>query len=101
MREPRTSPATVTTPVNRPVPLRQAVYDVLIELIVGGVLQPGQHLIEAELAEDLGVSRQPVREALLRLQADGWVELRPAQGAFVHHPTVEEATQLLGVRAIL
>ncbi|MGW6898791.1 GntR family transcriptional regulator [Streptomyces sp. NBC_01727] len=101
MREPRTSPATVTTPVNRPVPLRQAVYDVLIELIVGGVLQPGRHLIEAELAEELGVSRQPVREALLRLQADGWVDLRPAQGAFVHSPTVEEATQLLSVRAVL
>ncbi|MQY10632.1 HTH-type transcriptional repressor RspR [Streptomyces sp. RB5] len=101
MFKPRTAPVTVTSPVSRPTPLRQAVYDALIELIVGGVLKPGQHLIEAELAADLGVSRQPVREALLRLQTDGWVELRPAHGAFVHSPTVEEATQLLSIRAVL
>ncbi|WP_328885750.1 GntR family transcriptional regulator [Streptomyces sp. NBC_00316] len=101
MREPRTSPTTPPKPVVRPAPLRQAVHDALLELVVGGVLPPGHHLVEAELAEKLGVSRQPVREALLRLQVDGWVELRPGQGAFVHRPTVEEATQLLGVRAIL
>ncbi|MGW2562407.1 GntR family transcriptional regulator [Streptomyces sp. NPDC001514] len=87
--------------VTRPVPLRQAVYDALIELIVNGSLTPGRHLIESELAEQLGVSRQPVREALQRLQSDGWVDLRPAQGAFVHSPTPEEAAQLLSVRAVL
>ncbi|OQQ19193.1 GntR family transcriptional regulator [Streptomyces sp. M41(2017)] len=87
--------------VTRPAPLRQAVYDALTELIVSGSLKPGQHLVEAELAEHLGVSRQPVREALQRLQTDGWVDLRPAQGAFVHSPTEEEAAQLLGVRAVL
>jgi DNA-binding GntR family transcriptional regulator len=87
--------------VARPAPLRQAVYEALIELIINGSLKPGQHLVEAELAEHLGVSRQPVREALQRLQTDGWVDLRPAQGAFVHSPTEEEATQLLSVRAVL
>jgi DNA-binding GntR family transcriptional regulator len=85
----------------RPAPLRQAVYDALIELIINGTLKPGQHLVEAELAEHLGVSRQPVHEALQRLQTDGWVELRPARGAFVHSPTEEEAAQLLSVRAVL
>ncbi|MEV5608613.1 GntR family transcriptional regulator [Streptomyces sp. NPDC052225] len=88
-------------PIARPAPLRQAVYDALIEMIINGTLHPGQHLVEAELAERLGVSRQPVREALQRLQAAGWVDLRPAQGAFVHAPTVEECAQLLGVRAVL
>jgi DNA-binding GntR family transcriptional regulator len=87
--------------VARPAPLRQAVYDALTELIVNGSLKPGQHLVEAELAEHLGVSRQPVREALQRLQSNGWVDLRPSQGAFVHSPTEEEAAQLLGVRAVL
>jgi DNA-binding GntR family transcriptional regulator len=38
---------------------------------------------------------------LQRLQTDGWVDLRPAQGAFVHSPTEEEADQLLGVRSVL
>ncbi|WP_431949850.1 GntR family transcriptional regulator [Actinacidiphila sp. bgisy167] len=99
MREALTAAATHR--VARPAPLRQAVYDALIELVISGSLTPGQHLVEAELAEHLDVSRQPVREALQRLQTDGWVDLRPAQGAFVHSPTEEEAAQLLGVRSVL
>nr|WP_249228172.1 GntR family transcriptional regulator [Kutzneria sp. CA-103260] len=87
--------------MERPAPLRQAVYEALIELIVNRTLQPGQHLVEVELAEYLGVSRQPVREALQRLQTEGWVDLRPAQGAFVHTPTEDEADQLLSVRSVL
>ena len=87
--------------VQRPAPLREAVYDAIVELIVNETLKQGQHLVENELAEYLGVSRQPVREALQRLQTDGWVDLRPAQGAFVHSPTEEEADQLLGVRSVL
>ncbi|HVV22079.1 MAG TPA: GntR family transcriptional regulator, partial [Pseudonocardiaceae bacterium] len=90
-----------TRRVERPAPLRQAVYDSLVELIVTGSLRPGQHLVEGELAEMLGVSRQPVREALQRLQTEGWVDLRPAQGAFVHEPTDEEVDQLLAVRCLL
>ncbi|WP_394618142.1 GntR family transcriptional regulator [Lentzea sp. JNUCC 0626] len=101
-RAPRGSlSAAATRRVERPAPLRQAVYDALLELIVNRTLAPGQHLVEAELAEYLGVSRQPVREALQRLQTDGWVDLRPAQGAFVHTPTEEEADQLLAVRSVL
>ncbi|MEU4802415.1 GntR family transcriptional regulator [Actinosynnema sp. NPDC023587] len=87
--------------VPRPAPLRQAVYEALLDLIVNRTLQPGQHLVEIDLAEHLGVSRQPVREALQRLQTEGWVDLRPAQGAFVHTPTDEEADQLLSVRGVL
>ncbi|WP_328885756.1 GntR family transcriptional regulator [Streptomyces sp. NBC_00316] len=87
--------------VARPAPLRQAVSDALAELIISGALEPGQHLVESELAQQLGVSRQPVREALQRLHTDGWVDLRPALGAFVHIPTQDEAAQLLGVRTIL
>ena len=49
-------------------------------MIVSGQLQPGQHLVENDLAVALGVSRQPIREALLRLEAEEWVDLRPGQG---------------------
>jgi DNA-binding GntR family transcriptional regulator len=87
--------------VARPAPLRQAVYDTLAEMIASGSLKPGQHLVESELAEHLGVSRQPIREALQRLAVDGWVELRPAYGAYVHIPASEEVVQLLGVRSVL
>jgi DNA-binding GntR family transcriptional regulator len=88
-------------PVARPVPLRQSVYEALVELIVAGALRPGQHLVESELARQLGVSRQPVREALHRLEAEGWIDLRPSQGAFVHVPTDDEVDQLLDVRELL
>ncbi len=83
------------------MPLRQSVYEALVELVVGGGLQPGQHLVESDLARQLGVSRQPVREALHRLEAEGWVDLRPSQGAFVHVPTDREVNQLLDVRELL
>ncbi|KAA0078905.1 GntR family transcriptional regulator [Mycolicibacterium sp. P9-64] len=70
-------------------------------MIISRELKPGTHLVESELATQLGVSRQPVREALQRLQTEGWVDLRPALGAFVHVPTDAEADQLLAVRVLL
>lgn len=87
--------------LERPGPLRERVYEALLELIITRALHPGQHLVETELAGHLGVSRQPVREALQRLNTEGWVDLRPAQGAFVHEPTDDEADQLLVVHALL
>lgn len=87
--------------LERPGPLRERVYEALLELITTRALRSGQHLVESELAGLLGVSRQPVREALQRLNTEGWVDLRPAQGAFVHEPTEEEADQLLSVRTVL
>ncbi|MBD0741625.1 GntR family transcriptional regulator [Streptomyces sp. CBMA152] len=87
--------------LERPGPLRERVYEALLELITTRALRPGQHLVESELAGHLGVSRQPVREALQRLNTEGWVDLRPAQGAFVHEPTEQEADQLLSVRTLL
>ncbi|MGW2347216.1 GntR family transcriptional regulator [Streptomyces sp. NPDC001661] len=87
--------------LDRPGPLRERVYGALLELIITRTLPPGAHLVETELAAQLGVSRQPVREALQRLSTEGWVDLRPAQGAFVHEPTEDEADQLLTVRQLL
>lgn len=87
--------------ITRPVPLRESVYGAILDMIVSRELQPGQHLVENELAVALGVSRQPVREALQWLKNDGWVDLRPGLGAFVHTPTLAEADQLLAVRGLL
>src|ERR1700754_2284368 len=87
--------------IDRPVPLREHVYQAMQELIISRRLAPGQHLVESELAQMLGVSRQPVREALQWLNNEGWVDLRPGSGAFVHAPTPDEADQLLAVRTLL
>src|SRR6201987_6089304 len=92
---------TVIRPLQRPVPPPQSVYDALIDLIVAGDLPPGQHMVETDLARELGVSRQPIREALHRMEAEGWVDLRPSQGALVHVPTDSEVDELLDVRALL
>jgi DNA-binding GntR family transcriptional regulator len=89
------------SPVVRPAPLRQSVYEALVELVVGGRLRPGEHLVETELARQLRVSRQPVREALHRLEAEGWVDLRPNQGAFVHVPTGHAVDELRDARELL
>jgi DNA-binding GntR family transcriptional regulator len=90
-----------TRRVARPVPLRESVYEAILTMIISGDLKPGQHLVEKELATMLGVSRQPVREALQWLQKEEWVDLRPGYGGFVHVPTAEEADQLLSVRTML
>jgi DNA-binding GntR family transcriptional regulator len=82
-------------------PLRDQVYDALETLIIDGVLEPGQRLTEGDLAERLGVSRNPVREALNALSRAGWVELRPRQGAYVRPQTVEEVDQFFHVRGLL
>ncbi|MGH3520357.1 MAG: GntR family transcriptional regulator [Haloechinothrix sp.] len=87
--------------IDRPVPLRERVYEAMQELIISRQLAPGEHLVESELAEMLGVSRQPIREALQLLNSAGWVDLRPGYGAFVHAPTDAEVDQLLAVRAVL
>lgn len=87
--------------VTRPATLGQSVYEALLELVVAGRLRPRQHLVETQLASQLGVSRQPVRDALRRLQREGWVEFRPNGGAFVHVPSRHEVDELLAVRALL
>ena len=89
------------SPVDRPGPLRLRVLEALRELIVVRTLAPGQHLVELELAERLRVSRGPVREALQALATQGWVELRPGRGAFVHEPTRQEAEEVFAVRTAL
>jgi DNA-binding GntR family transcriptional regulator len=89
------------TQLAQPPPLRQQVYERLEEMIVDGVLPPGQHLVEQDLAELLGVSRNPIREALQALERGGWVDLRPRHGAFVHAPSADEATEFFHVRSVL
>ena len=63
--------------------LKDAVYTSLKTMILTGVLQPGDRLVETDLAQQLNVSRTPLREALNMLGRDGLVDNRPHQGFFV------------------
>lgn len=88
-------------PLARPRSLREQVYDAVEELIIARALPPGAPLHESELAEMLGVSRNPVREALPLLARSGWVDLRPRVGAAVHEPTAKEIDDFFLVRTVL
>jgi DNA-binding GntR family transcriptional regulator len=89
------------SPIVRPGPLRDEVRRTLVDLIVHYKLVPGQHLRESQLAEQIGVSRVPVREALLALAQEGWVDHRLARGAFVHIPSDKEVEDVFAVRVML
>jgi DNA-binding GntR family transcriptional regulator len=70
-------------------------------LIVSGTMSAGSRLVETELAQLLGVSRGPIREALLELSRDGFVDIRTRQGSFVHVPTTREIHEFFDVRYLL
>jgi DNA-binding GntR family transcriptional regulator len=82
-------------------PLRSLVSDELRRLVVTGELAPGSRIVEDRLAERLGVSRNPVREALQALAAEGFVEILPRRGAVVAQITPEQAEDLFDVRTAL
>jgi DNA-binding GntR family transcriptional regulator len=76
-------------------------YAALKHEILANRLQQGQPLAEVELARRLGASRTPLREALLRLEADGLVRIEPRRGAFVHQLTVADFLEINELRSVL
>ena len=84
--------------MNEYQPLRDLVYDTLRQSILKGEIMPGERLIEEELAEKLGVSRTPVREAVHRLQQEGLVNTLPRRGAHVADISEKNVHDVLEVR---
>lgn len=70
-------------------------------MILRGELAAGERLLEDRLAVQLGVSRNPIREAIRSLEATGLVEVIPRRGAYVCQPDLDEVRQLLEVRGVL
>jgi len=77
------------------------VYEMVREWIAAGQLRPGERLSEEELARRTGVSRTPVREALKRLEAEGFVQVIPYRGVVVAEPSADELADLCVVRDVL
>jgi DNA-binding GntR family transcriptional regulator len=77
------------------------VTELVRQAIVDGRLSPGERLKEEELARELGISRTPVREALLILQAEGLVDAAPNRGATVRAHNAEDLDDLYELRALL
>ena len=83
------------------VPAARKAYLRLREAIIGLALAPGQGLSEKEISERLKVSRQPVREAFIRLSEEGLVEIRPQIGTFVSRLRVTEVREAIFARVAL
>ena len=86
---------------NEYLPLRDVVFNTLRDAILTGKLVPGERLMENQLAEKLGVSRTPVREALRMLELENLVELVPRKGAQVLDMTEKDIVNILEIRSAL
>jgi len=82
-------------------PLRDVVCDTIRDQIMNGDHPPGTRLVEDRLAAELGVSRNPVREALRVLEAEGFVEMIPRRGAVVAALSDREVEEIFEVRSAL
>lgn len=84
--------------MNQFMPLREVVFTTLRQAILKGELKPGERLMEITLANKLGVSRTPIREAIRKLELEGLVVMIPRKGAHVAHITEQELNDVLEVR---
>ena len=87
--------------MNEYLPLRDVVFNTLRQAILRGELKPGERLMEIQLANKLGVSRTPIREALRKLGLEGLVNMVPRKGAEVADITEKSLRDVLEVRKAL
>ena len=91
------------TPVNLDdyKPLRDVVFESMRDAIIAQVLRPGERLMEVQLAEEMGVSRTPVREAIRKLELEGFAIIVPRKGAYVASISVSDVHELYEIRVAL
>lgn len=87
--------------MNEYLPLRDVVFNTLRQAILRGELKPGERLMEIQLANKLGVSRTPIREAIRKLELEGLVLMIPRRGAEVAEITEQNLRDVLEVREAL
>ena len=79
-------------------PLREIVYEELKMQILTGKIVPGTRMMEVDLAEDMGVSRTPIREAIRKLEKEGLVTIEPRRGAYASQISIKDMVDILEVR---
>lgn len=82
-------------------PLRELVLEAIREAIINGTLKPRERLMEIQLAEELGVSRTPIREALRKLELEGFIVMVPRKGAYVADFSFKDIADIFEIRAAL
>ena len=79
-------------------PLREMVYEELKMQILTGAIIPGTRMMEVDLAEEMGVSRTPIREAIRKLEKEGLVTIEPRRGAYASMISTQDMVEILEVR---
>ncbi|MCC8067487.1 MAG: GntR family transcriptional regulator [Clostridiales bacterium] len=92
---------TLELQMNEYLPLRDVVFQTLRQAILRNEIKPGERLMEIHLAQKLGVSRTPVREAIRMLELEGLVTTIPRRGAVVAEITISDLEDVLEVRLAL
>ena len=82
-------------------PLRDIVFETLREAIINQTLKPGERLMEIQLADEMGVSRTPVREAIRKLELEGLVVMVPRKGAYVAGISMKDILEVYVLRSAL
>lgn len=82
-------------------PLRELVCENIRQAIVDGTFSPGERLMEIQLADEMGVSRTPVREAIRKLELEGLVVMIPRRGTYVADISIKDITEIYEVRISL
>ena len=82
-------------------PLRETVCEALRSAIRNGILEAGERLMEVQLAEELGISRTPVREAIRKLEQEGYVIMMPRRGTYVSSVSVNDIKEIFEIRSAL
>lgn len=82
-------------------PLREVVCETLRDAVRRGILKPGERLMEIQLAEELGVSRTPVREAIRKLEMEGYVIMMPRRGTYIADLSIRDVNEVFEIRTSL
>ncbi|HOG78408.1 MAG TPA: GntR family transcriptional regulator [Anaerolineaceae bacterium] len=95
------TPSPTLTSLDNPISLEMRAYDALKAAILSFALMPGEPLVEAELARRLGISKTPVRNALARLEKEGFIAKQPYKGYNVAEISQQTVIEIFAVRAAL
>ena len=90
-----------TVDLNSYKPLRELVLEAIRAAIINGTLQPRERLMEIQMAEELGVSRTPIREALRKLELEGFIVMVPRKGAYVADLSFKDIADVFEIRIAL
>ncbi len=88
-------------PVEKPLTLRERIVDFIKDAVVSGRLKPGERVPEQEIAENLGISRTPIREAFRQLESEGFISVTPRKGAVVSPITDKDVTEFYAIKSLL